>query len=64
MPPSKVGIIAGIGDRRQEDNEGIGKIAAEMFVMKPLLARQHLRGKNRPGNYRYADCRNKETRPQ
>ncbi|MDR6301779.1 cyanophycin synthetase [Mesonia maritima] len=27
----KIGIIAGIGDRREEDNKEIGKIAAEIF---------------------------------
>ncbi|HRG68482.1 MAG TPA: cyanophycin synthetase [Saprospiraceae bacterium] len=41
----KVGIIAGIGDRRQEDNEGIGKIAAEMFDEIIVRQDKHLRGK-------------------
>lgn len=41
----KVGIIAGIGDRRQEDNEGIGKVAAEMFDEIIVRQDKHLRGK-------------------
>ncbi len=41
----KVGIIAGIGDRRQEDNEGIGKVAAEMFDEIVVRQDKHLRGK-------------------
>ena len=41
----KVGIIAGIGDRRQEDNEGIGKMAAEMFDEIIIRQDKHLRGK-------------------
>lgn len=39
------GIIAGIGDRRQEeDNEGIGKVAAEMFDEIIIRQDKHLRG--------------------
>lgn len=41
----KVGIIAGIGDRRQEDNEGIGKVAAEMFDEIIIRQDKNLRGK-------------------
>ncbi|MDQ3141257.1 MAG: cyanophycin synthetase [Bacteroidota bacterium] len=41
----KVGIIAGIGDRRQEDNEGIGKVAAQMFDEVIIRQDKHLRGK-------------------
>jgi cyanophycin synthetase len=41
----KVGIIAGIGDRRQEDNEGIGRVAAEMFDEIIVRQDKHLRGK-------------------
>jgi cyanophycin synthetase len=41
----KVGIIAGIGDRRQEDNEGIGKVAAEMFDEIIVRQDKNLRGK-------------------
>lgn len=41
----KVGIIAGIGDRRQEDSEGIGKVAAEMFDEIIVRQDKHLRGK-------------------
>ncbi len=40
----KIGIIAGIGDRRQEDNEGIGKVAAEMFDEIIIRQDKHLRG--------------------
>lgn len=42
----KVGIIAGIGDRRPEDNEGIGKVAAEMFDEIILRQDKHLRGRS------------------
>ncbi len=41
----KVGIIAGIGDRREEDNNGIGEIAAEMFDEIIIRQDKHLRGK-------------------
>ncbi len=41
----KVGIIAGIGDRRVEDNQGIGHIAAEMFDEIIIRQDKHLRGK-------------------
>lgn len=41
----KVGIIAGIGDRRIEDNEGIGEVAAEMFDEIIIRQDKHLRGK-------------------
>ncbi|MBT8195856.1 MAG: DUF3627 domain-containing protein, partial [Bacteroidia bacterium] len=41
----KVGIIAGIGDRRTEDNNQIGAIAAEMFDEIIIRADKHLRGK-------------------
>lgn len=41
----KVGIIAGIGDRRVEDNQGIGQIAAEMFDEIIIRQDKHLRGK-------------------
>lgn len=42
----KVGIIAGIGDRRQEDNEGIGKVAAEMFDEIIIRQDKNLRGRS------------------
>lgn len=42
----KVGIIAGIGDRRTEDNNGIGEIAAEMFDEIIIRQDKHLRGKS------------------
>jgi cyanophycin synthetase len=41
----KVGIIAGIGDRRVEDNNEIGRIAAEMFDEIIIRQDKHLRGK-------------------
>ncbi|MEQ9310188.1 MAG: cyanophycin synthetase [Balneolaceae bacterium] len=42
----KVGIIAGIGDRRIEDNNGIGEVAAEMFDEIIIRQDKHLRGKS------------------
>lgn len=42
----KVGIIAGIGDRREEDNNGIGEVAAEMFDEIIIRQDKHLRGKS------------------
>lgn len=41
----KVGIIAGIGDRREEDNNEMGMIAAEMFDEVIIRQDKHLRGK-------------------
>jgi cyanophycin synthetase len=41
----KVGIIAGIGDRRIEDNNDIGRLAAEMFDEIIIRQDKHLRGK-------------------
>ena len=41
----KVGIIAGIGDRRAEDNEAMGKMAAEMFDEIIIRQDKNLRGK-------------------
>jgi cyanophycin synthetase len=41
----KVGIITGIGDRREEDNVEIGKIAAEMFDEIIIRMDKDLRGK-------------------
>lgn len=41
----KVGIVAGVGDRRQEDNNEIGRIAAEMFDEIIVRQDKHLRGK-------------------
>lgn len=42
----KVGIIAGIGDRRVEDNQEIGKVAAEMFDEIIIRQDKHLRGRS------------------
>jgi cyanophycin synthetase len=41
----KVGIIAGIGDRRVEDNMEIGRVAAQMFDEIIIRQDKHLRGK-------------------
>jgi cyanophycin synthetase len=41
----KVGIIAGIGDRRIEDNNEMGSIAAEMFDEIIIRQDKRLRGK-------------------
>jgi cyanophycin synthetase len=40
-----IGIIAGIGDRRKEDNNEMGMIAAEMFDEIIIRQDKHLRGK-------------------
>lgn len=42
----KVGIIAGIGDRREEDNNEIGRVAAEMFDEIIIRQDKNLRGKS------------------
>ncbi len=42
---TKVGIIAGIGDRREEDNNEMGSIAAEMFDEVIIRQDKRLRGK-------------------
>lgn len=41
----KVGIIAGIGDRREEDNNEIGRIAAQMFDEIIIRQDKRLRGR-------------------
>jgi cyanophycin synthetase len=41
----KVGIIAGIGDRRREDNVEIARVAAEMFDEVIIRQDKNLRGK-------------------
>ena len=43
--PLKIGIIAGTGDRRDEDIREIGKISAEMFDYVILRQEKHLRGR-------------------
>jgi cyanophycin synthetase len=43
--PLKIGIIAGTGDRRDEDLRELGKIAAEMFDYIILRQEKHLRGR-------------------
>jgi len=42
----KVGIIAGVGDRREEDTNQIGSIAAEMFDEIIIRQDKHLRGRS------------------
>ena len=42
----KVGIVAGIGDRRTEDNFELGQIAAEMFDEIIIRQDRNLRGKD------------------
>jgi cyanophycin synthetase len=41
----KVGIIAGVGDRREEDTNEIGSIAADMFDEIIIRQDKRLRGK-------------------
>jgi cyanophycin synthetase len=41
----KVGIIAGVGDRREEDTNAIGSIAAETFDEIIIRQDKNLRGK-------------------
>ncbi|MDB5136982.1 MAG: cphA [Mucilaginibacter sp.] len=43
--PLKIGIIAGTGDRRDEDIRELGKISAEMFDYIILRQEKHLRGR-------------------
>ncbi len=43
--PMKIGIIAGTGDRRDEDIKELGKISAEMFDHIILRQEKHLRGR-------------------
>ncbi len=42
----KVGIVAGVGDRRTEDNNELGAIAAEMFDEIIIRQDRNLRGKD------------------
>jgi len=41
----KVGVIAGIGDRRPQDNQAIGQVAAEMFDEIIIRQDKNLRGR-------------------
>jgi cyanophycin synthetase len=43
--PLKIGIIAGTGDRRDDDIRELGKISAEMFDHVILRQEKHLRGR-------------------
>ncbi|RYE02477.1 MAG: cyanophycin synthetase, partial [Sphingobacteriaceae bacterium] len=45
--PQKIGLIAGTGDRRDDDIREIGRIAAEMFDHVILRQENHLRGRTR-----------------
>ena len=42
----KVGIVAGVGDRRTQDNNELGEIAAEMFDEIIIRQDRNLRGKD------------------
>jgi len=42
----KVGIIAGVGDRRDEDTNEVGAVAAEMFDEIIIRQDKHLRGRS------------------
>lgn len=44
---TKVGIIAGVGDRRDEDTQDIGRIATEMFDEIIIRQDKNLRGKTK-----------------
>lgn len=43
--PLKIGIIAGTGDRRDEDIRELGRLSAEMFDYVILRQEKHLRGR-------------------
>lgn len=45
--PQKIGLIAGTGDRRDEDIREIGRIAAEMFDHIIIRQENHLRGRKK-----------------
>ncbi len=45
--PQKIGLIAGTGDRRDEDIRELGRIAASMFDHILLRQADHLRGRTR-----------------
>jgi cyanophycin synthetase len=45
--PQKIGLIAGTGDRRDEDLRDLGRLAAEMFDHILLRQEDHLRGRTR-----------------
>ncbi len=42
----KIGIVAGVGDRRKQDNFELGQISAEMFDEIIIRTDRNLRGKN------------------
>jgi cyanophycin synthetase len=41
----KIGIIAGVGDRREEDTQEVGAVAASMFDEIIIRQDKHLRGR-------------------
>ncbi|GAA4926240.1 cyanophycin synthetase [Mucilaginibacter defluvii] len=45
--PHKIGLIAGTGDRRDEDMRELGRIAASMFDHVVLRQEHHLRGRTK-----------------
>ena len=51
----KVGIIAGVGDRREEDTNELGSIAAEMFDQIIIRQDKNLRGKSEEDLIRMLD---------
>lgn len=42
----RIGIIAGVGDRREEDTQEVGAVAAEMFDEIIIRQDKHLRGRS------------------
>lgn len=60
----RVGIIAGIGDRREEDNKEIGSIAAEMFDEIIIRQDKNLRGKTEDVLIKMLDDGIKKHHPQ
>ncbi|SCY23368.1 cyanophycin synthetase [Nonlabens sp. Hel1_33_55] len=59
----KVGIIAGIGDRREQDNSEMGSIAATMFDEIIIRQDKHLRGKTEQELIKMLQSGIKETDP-
>jgi cyanophycin synthetase len=45
--PYKVGLLAGTGDRRDEDIRELGRLAAQMFDLVLLRQEDHLRGRTK-----------------
>jgi cyanophycin synthetase len=45
--PYKIGLVAGTGDRRDEDMRELGRLSAQMFDFILLRQEDHLRGRTR-----------------